>query len=180
MSMVGVNAFAHDIVVDGIYYNLNNEKMTAEVTFMGDYYDSHVYSGDVAIPESINYSDQTYSVTSIGRSAFCNCTDLTSITIPESVATIGGHAFESCSGLTSITIPKSVTSIGISAFRNCYGLTKVIVPDIAAWCVISFGHNTTTDDTSNPLYYAKHLYSDENTVTMFAVGNANEPIGNGP
>ena len=57
-----------------------------------------------------------------------------------------------------MTIPNSVTSIGERAFEYCSGLTKVIVNDIAAWCNISF-----TDWNSNPLSYAKHLYSDENT-----------------
>ena len=59
------------------------------------------------------------SVTSIGDYTFWNCSSLTSVTIPESVTSIGGWAFQSCSGLTSVTIPNSVTSIGSSAFANC-------------------------------------------------------------
>ena len=59
------------------------------------------------------------SVTSIGNSAFCDCSGLTSITIPNSVTSIGNSAFMNCSGLTSITIPNSVTSIGINAFQDC-------------------------------------------------------------
>ena len=51
MSMVGVNAFAYDCVVDGIYYNLNNEEMTAEVTYNDNSYNS--YSGDIVIPSEI-------------------------------------------------------------------------------------------------------------------------------
>ena len=66
------------------------------------------------------------SVTSIGYSAFYNCSGLTSITIPNSVASIGNYAFYGCSGLTSVTIPNSVTSIGWMAFYCCSGLTKVI------------------------------------------------------
>ncbi len=65
------------------------------------------------------------SVTSIGSSAFRYCTGLTSITIPESVTSIGGAAFSGCTGLTSITIPESVTSIGGAAFSGCTGLTSV-------------------------------------------------------
>ena len=63
----------------------------------------------------------------------------------------------------SITIPGSVTSIGSSAFKDCTGLTKVIVPDIAKWCDINFSYNYSPSYISNPLYYAKHLYIDENT-----------------
>ncbi|MBO5640877.1 MAG: leucine-rich repeat protein [Prevotella sp.] len=73
---------------------------------------------------------------------------------------IGSSAFSGCSGLTSVTIGSSVTSIGSDAFNNCSSLKKVIVPnfDIKKWCSIKFGNHY-----ANPLYYARHLYSDENT-----------------
>ena len=56
------------------------------------------------------------SVTSIGRSAFEQCSSLTSVTIPNSVTNIGERAFMDCSSLTSITIPERVTSIDEAAF----------------------------------------------------------------
>ncbi|MBR2235086.1 MAG: leucine-rich repeat domain-containing protein [Prevotella sp.] len=67
------------------------------------------------------------SVTSIGSSAFEDCSGLTSVTIPSSVTSIGSAAFAGCSGLTSVTIPSSVTSIGSHAFFNCGALFSVIV-----------------------------------------------------
>ena len=66
--------------------------------------------------------------TSIGESAFSDCSGLTSITIPKSVKNIGNSAFSGCTGLTSITIPESVKNIGISAFSGCSGLTSITFP----------------------------------------------------
>ena len=50
---------------------------------------------------------------------FNSCSNLTSITIPNSVTTIGSYAFKGCSSLESITIGNGVTEIGNYAFQNC-------------------------------------------------------------
>lgn len=129
LSMVGLHVYASDIEVDGIYYNFNANTKTAEVTFKGDEYYSYnnEYTGTVVIPSEVTYGGEKYSVTSIGSSAFYDCSGLTSIIIPNSVTYIGGFTFRGCSGLTSVTIPNSVTSIGDYAFSGCSGLTSVIV-----------------------------------------------------
>ena len=115
--------WAHDVEVDGIYYNyLDNNNV--EVTYRGDHYSSYdnEYAGEVIIPETVTYYGTTYSVTSIGDRAFCYCSSLTSITIPNSVTSIGNYAFSGCSSLTSVTLPNSVMEIGKGAFRDCSGL----------------------------------------------------------
>ena len=122
--------WAHNFEVDGIYYNYldgNNVK----VTHRGDYWESYrnEYSGSVTIPETVTYDGTTYSVTSIGTRAFCDCSSLTSVTISNSVTSIGISAFQSCSSLTSVTIPNSVTSIGSHAFYLCSSLTSVTIPN---------------------------------------------------
>ena len=78
------------------------------------------------------------SVTSIGNSAFYYCSNLTSVTIPSSVTSIGGYAFQRCSSLTSVTIGNSVTTIGYSAFSDCSSLTSVTIPN----SVTSIGYGT--------------------------------------
>ena len=60
-------------------------------------------------------------------SAFCGCTSLTSITIPNSVTEIGKGAFFNCSSLKSVTIPNSVTSIKDLAFCDCTSLTSLTI-----------------------------------------------------
>ena len=125
---------AYDAEVDGIYYNLNSQEKTAEVTYQKDYggnspYYKSYYSGSVNILEKFTFEGVEYSVTSIGDYAFYKCTGLTSVTIPNSVTSIGISAFVNCSGLTSVTIPNYVTTISHLAFSGCSSLTSVTIPN---------------------------------------------------
>ena len=110
-----LSSYAYDALIDGIYYNLNNNDYTAEVTRNTN----DEYSGSVSIPKEVTNYGRKYSVTSIGDDAFYGCSRLTSVTIPNSVTSIGDDAFYGCSGLTSVTIPNSVTSMGDNAFYGC-------------------------------------------------------------
>ena len=98
--------------LDGVLFNKDKSKL---ITYPAGKADS-----EYAIPNS---------VTSIGYSAFENCTSLTSITIPNSVTSIGGSAFYGCTSLASITIPNDVTSIGYGVFQGCTRLTSITMPD---------------------------------------------------
>ena len=86
-------------------------------------------------------------MTSIGDSAFEDCTSLTSITIPNGVTSIGDSAFEGCTSLKSITIPNSVTSIGFGAFIGCSSLTSITIPD-SVTCIGDSAFNGCTSLTS--------------------------------
>ena len=86
--------------------------------------------GDINILSSITVDGNLYEVTSIGDCAFANCSNLTSVIIPNSVTSIGGLAFYGCTNLTSVIIPNSVTSIGRGAFEHCRSLTEITLPNL--------------------------------------------------
>lgn len=67
-------------------------------------------------------------VTSIGEYAFSECSNLSSIKLPEGVTYIGSCAFFDCSRLSSIALPEGVTRIASAAFHGCGSLSSITIP----------------------------------------------------
>ena len=123
MLLCSLAANAYDFEVDGIYYNITDKStQKVEVTYKSV---TRSYSGSVEIPNSVVYGGDTYDVIAIGNMAFQQCTDLTSIVIPESVTSIAALAFNQCKKLESIIIPGNVNFIGRYAFQDCNNLTQM-------------------------------------------------------
>lgn len=146
------------VEIDGIYYIFNNNEATVTCNGNPDYSWYPVYEGDVVIPSTVTYNGISYTVSSIGKNAFSFCSNLLSITIPNSITTIGDNAFQNCSGLTSIDMPSTITSIGIGAFMGCTGLTEVIIP------------NSVISIESNAFQYCSNLTSIEIPNSISAMG----------
>ena len=106
--LCSVVAFAEEVSVNGIKYNVAAKTKTAEVVAGGNYY------GDIFIPATIEYNGELYNVTSIGKSAFYGC------------------------DITSVEIPNGITSIKEVAFYACPKLATVYISDLYAWCKIDF------------------------------------------
>ena len=120
----GINIYAYDFVVDNVYYNKLNDN-EVEVTYWALSAPSGCsYTGDIVVPSTVLCSGVTYSVVAIGRSAFVNCYNLTSVLLPSSIRTIGKHAFYGAP-ITSIDIPSSVVSLDECAFLSCTKLQTV-------------------------------------------------------
>lgn len=117
--------YAEEVKINGIYYNLSES--SAEVVWNLNIYDE--YKGKIVIPDMIVYGGKEYVVTSIGRGAFGDCLELTSVSIPASVTSIGECAFWYSENIVSIDIPNSVNTIGDYAFRGCSSLTHVNLPN---------------------------------------------------
>ena len=113
-------AFADAVEIDGIYYNLNPRAKSAKVTT-----NPNKYNGEVVIPDKVTYEEKEYSVKSIEAQAFQNCTELTSITIPNTVVGLEKQSFSGCSNLAFVSIPNSIEDLDYSTFENCSNIKKV-------------------------------------------------------
>lgn len=66
-------------------------------------------------------------ITTIGKCAFQNYTNLEAISIPSTVINIHQSAFAYCSKLTSLNLPERLQTIGNSAFNGC-AIESVTIP----------------------------------------------------
>ena len=137
----------------------------------------------IIIPSSVTYQGTTYSVTSIREYAFCDCSSLTSVTIPNSVTSIGNDAFNYCISLTSVTIPNSVTSIGAYAFKYCVSLTSVTIGNsVTSIGAYAFQYcysltSVTFEDNSSLDSIGAYAFRDCSSLTSVTIPNSVTSIG---
>ena len=122
--------YAHDLELDGIYYNFIDGKN--EVTVVGS------SKSDIIIPNLIVHEGQEYIVTTINQGAFYDRRDLESVQIGDSVKTIMKEAFRQCEGLKQVSFGKNVSTLGDLAFYNCTKIDSIFIPD----SVMIIGANT--------------------------------------
>ena len=132
LSMISIQANAHWFYEKNsegvwIYYGFNNDKTKASVCrdASGEYY----YSGRVVIPKTVTSTayNKTCPVTSIEDNAFDDCTNLTTLIIPNTVTSIGNYAFSGCSGLISVTMDR-ITPPSASSYNPKLSNTTLYVP----------------------------------------------------
>ena len=107
------------------------------------------------------------STTAINEYAFLNCTSLHKILVPDNVKSVQDGAFYKCSNLENIKVGRQVEKFGDYAFYGCTSLKRVEISDLSAWCNISFGKQFSYDIqgyTSNPVCYTGHLYLGEQEI----------------
>ena len=124
--------FEYSVLSDGTVY-ISNYNGSAEKVDIPKKIDGKSVTciGAYAFEYCSNITSVTIpdSVTSISQFAFLNCKNLTEVTIPYSVTSIDDWAFSGCSSLASITILNSVTYIGDAAFYSCASLTSITIPN---------------------------------------------------
>ena len=85
------------------------------------------YKGSIVIPETVEYQNKEFTVTTIGSSAFKDCTTLLSVELPSTISVIEDEAFYGCSRLRSMDTRNSIEYIGIGAFEGCSALKSLIL-----------------------------------------------------
>ncbi len=178
--LCSIVASAHDFKDDRIYYSITDATAKTVMITGSGLFNTMFSNNKVVIPDKVTYNGTSYSVTSIGDSAFYK-NDLTSIEIPNSVTSIGDFAFYKCTGLTSVTIGNSVTSIGKYAFYYCTGLTSVTIGN----SVTSIGESafencrglTSIEIPNSVTSIGSWAFSDCSGLTSVTIGNSVTSIG---
>lgn len=122
-----LGAIAEDTIfnVDGINYKVLGEGAVAVAPNQTTNSWGGVecaYTGDISVPETVEYDGAAYTVTEVADNAFAKGYGMASISLPESITRIGNTAFSMCAGLKSFTVGPNVAEIGTSAFYLCKGI----------------------------------------------------------
>ena len=127
-----------------VYFQLDNG--AAEATYssynMPNYGSS--LAGTLIIPDSVEYNNVKYPVTSIGGYAFHHAYGIDTVILPNTIIAIKTEAFCACADLKSVRIPNSVTTLGSLAFASCHQLSDMTIGE----SVVTIGNQAFDADTS--------------------------------
>ena len=147
----------YDFEKDGCYYNiLSISDLTVELTCRGDeenYWDNHIatYSGDFRVPETVEYSNRTFTVSQIHAYAFINC-HLGTLTIPATVQRFGGYSYADdlgdCQNLVIEDSEESISgNLPVGQVKNSVYMGRNFISDYVGipgtYSTITFGNNVT-------------------------------------
>ena len=112
-----------------LFFNIISDTVPYSVEVVPKYQNDINYDtfpkGNIVIPSTIMYNENSYKVIGVGYLAFYYCVDLLSINLPDSIEYIADYAFCGCKNLDYIQIPKRVAYIGIYVFGDCEKLQSV-------------------------------------------------------
>ena len=130
ITTLNANAAKGDVfTIEDLTYTVLTEKASAKTGTVSVKASSTSISGSVTIPATVTNNDITYTVNTIVASGFKDCTNITSIALPETITKFNNYSFSGCSSLQSINIPSKVTTIPTECFWKCIALEYVTIPN---------------------------------------------------
>ena len=189
--LISTTIIGADFENNGYYFNFTGEG-TVEITS-----GTNKYTGDISIPDYVNYNMKYYSITSIGYEAFKDCDELTSVAIGKYITHIDTYAFKSCDALTTITISSNLQSAGSYIFTQCPSLSviNIVSNSIAEACgkltngllgyahilrrIIVDGYEVTSLNIPNNISsIVNHAFQNCDNLTEILIANNVTEIGN--
>ena len=116
----GIQKPGKELLVDGVLYEYYPDKTA--ILLKGS------VVGAYEIPSTIQTEGGECRVIAIKERAFENCSNLTSLVVPDNVKSIGDGAFYNCYKLSSVTLPNSIRFIDNQTFAYCSNLTSIAIP----------------------------------------------------
>ena len=134
----------YQVIQTPLRYEFRDDNLTATVIVYGD--EDTPYCGDVVIPATVEHDSKTYTVTTIGRAAFLDCTEL-----------------------TSISIPPTVQNIYPNAFWGCDNLQAVNISDLSKWCTVYISVENPLAPYAHPLTYSQRLLLNDEEINDLVI-----------
>lgn len=148
-----LSAAGYDFMADGLAYLINADGQTATVTYLERRVSTNYNQlTTAAIPSQVTDpgTGKTYTVTTIGESAFY-----------------------SNKTITRTEIPPTITRMEKDAFGSSGSKNNIYITDLARWCAIDFAN-----DGANPLYARIPLYLNEELVSELTIPQGVTVINN--
>ncbi|MBO4811498.1 MAG: leucine-rich repeat domain-containing protein [Prevotella sp.] len=86
------------VKVGGLKYRLDDERHEATLEMQNR------WNGELEIPSTVEYGEQTYTVTNMKAHAFSGCQTLTRVTLPATISITSDNPFVSCNSLEAIEV----------------------------------------------------------------------------
>lgn len=111
---------ANILQASAFYETLSN--WTNDLLYCGQY----LIAARKTVSGSIQVREDTKAIAS---GVFSNCSNLKSVTIPQSITILPDSLFYQCTSLQSANIPAATRKIGSQCFMGCYQLRQITIPE---------------------------------------------------